>query len=586
MAPGQSTGRRAFLAAATGTAAATAGCVRELRNLVGRQRARQLSLTVAHPPAADDPYAVRIANRLADNLARSGIDTVLDPMADDVLRREILVNHDFDIYVARYPGEGDPDQLRSLLYSTYAEEAGWQNPVGFSDLAMDEILDRQRTETGDERVETVREIQRRVVDEQPFTVVAYPDRIAGVRAERYTDWPDGGLTLPTDYLTLRRLADVDTVELLLRDDRATHNRNPISAEHRNQGDIIGLLYDPLVRQTRNGSVPWLARNIDWTEHDGTLVAAADLRSATWHDGPPVGPDDVAFTYRFLGDTSLDTFETPVPTPWRRGCVSLIDHIETDAPESELRIQFETSNRALARRALTVPVLPEHIWESRSDAADLAGIDIVGGTTEALVTANEAAVGSGPLELAAATVDESLELAVFDDHFLYGDDVDGIPDRFAGQPPFERLRFTVAPSHDAAVELLSAGSADATADGLQADVVSRVQRDESLSLRIARSDQFYHIGYNCRRAPTSDPHFRRAVARHIDRTDIVAESMGGYADPSEVPFTGEWVPNDLRWDGQASLSFFGEDGELNAEAAREAFQDAGYQYDDGQLVRRS
>ena len=129
-------------------------------------------------------------------------------------------------------------------------------------------------------------------------------------------------------------------------------------------------------------------------------------------------------------------------------------------------------------------------------------------------------------------------------------------------------------------------ADATADGLEASVVPRIIREDDISLTTRDTDSFYHIGYNCRQAPMTDPNFRRAVARHIDRETTVSDSLDGYGVPSEAPLEGRWTPEDLRWDGEASLPFFGTDGALDAEAAREAFQEAGYQYEDEELVRRT
>ena len=84
---------------------------------------------------------------------------------------------------------------------------------------------------------------------------------------------------------------------------------------------------------------------------------------------------------------------------------------------------------------------------------------------------------------------------------------------------------------------------------------------------------------------TDPHFRRTVAKHIDREFIITESLGGFGVPSEIPLKNQWAPSDLTWDGDAELPFFGEDGALDAEAAKEAFIEAGYQYEGEDLVRR-
>lgn len=577
--------RRTLLAGAAGALAATSGCVGDIRNLAGRGQISQLSLSIATFPVSDDAYAVRIANRLAENLGASGIETMVDLIPSDVLLRDVLVNHNFDIYVTRYPSHGQPDELRSMLYSAYAEESGWQNPFGFSDLTFDELLDEQRTVDEEERTETVHEIQRQIVREQPFTVVCSPDYIGAVRSDRFEGWTASGLKSPTDYLQLNRVGSETTLELLLRNERITRNRNPIAAEHRDQGHIIGLLYDPLVRLPPNSTdvVNWLAETVVW-EEDETLSTTIQLRETPWHDGEPVSAHDVAFTYEFLRDTSLGEFDTPAPTPWQRGRISLVESADA-VTDRHVRIDFTTGNRSIALRALMVPILPEHIWRERANPADLAGVEIAGQTTEALVNSNEAAIGSGPLQFVDAEVDQSLSLEVFPDHFLYTDRIDGIPSRFINDESFDGIEFTVVPSYDAAVQVLTDDGADATADGLQASVVPRAIRATDLSVTVRQIDPFYHIGYNCRRAPMTDPNFRRAVARHIDREAAVSASLNGYGVPSEAPLKGEWVPDDLRWDGEATLPFFGTGGTFDAEAARDAFQEAGYQYDGDELIRR-
>ena len=371
MTAGPSLRRRALLAGTAGTLTATSGCVGDLRNLLGRESTQQMSLTIAAitPPA--DPYAVPLANRLSENLQAAGIDAVVDQLIPDVLFRDVLVNQDFDVYVTRYPGEGDPDELRTLLHSSYGEEVGWQNPFGFSNLRIDELLEEQRGLAGEERQAVVHELLTEVVREQPFTTVAFPDRIASYRTDRFDRWPAGGPAGLPGYLMLRRVGETDTVELALGDPRITRNRNPIAVEHRSQGQLTDLMYEPLVRSLASTSepTPWLARNVTWDET--AQSATVTLRSTDWHDGEPVTADDVAFTYEFLNDTSLGGFDTPVPTPWRRGRVSLVESAQVVDDET-VTLEFVTSVPEVTVRALRVPILPEHIWSEQTDRANQIG----------------------------------------------------------------------------------------------------------------------------------------------------------------------------------------------------------------------
>lgn len=592
MAPGASLRRRALLAGAAGTITAASGCVGELRNLLGRESTRQLELSIATTPASNDPYAVRVANRLSDHLEQAGVATFVDLLSPDVLLRDVLINQDFDIYITRYPSEGDPDELRTLLHSSYGEESGWQNPFGYSNLRVDDLLEEQRAQEGDARLETIHEIQREVVREQPFTTIAFPDRIAGYRTDRFERWPAGGPERLTDYLRLNRVGEADTLEMLLGDGRITRNRNPIAAEHRSRGHVTDLLYEPLMRTLSDGRdpTPWLARAFEWDDR-GALSAIVALRETPWHDGEALTAEDVAFTYEFLNDTSLGEFDSPVPTPWRRGSVSLVESVEV-VQDDVVRFEFVTSSPEVAARAFEMPVLPKHVWQDLTSSADLAGIDIGGQTTEAVVFTNEEPVGSGPLQFDSAAPDQEIVLTAFEDHFLHADDreadLEGIPESYAQGVPFEEVRFQVMPSSNAAVQVLESDEADASADGLGASVVPRIGRDDAISLSISRSSHFYHLGYNCRNAPLSDPNFRRVLARLVDREWLVSNAFGGYATPTETPLKAPWTSDDLAWadtDHTPELPFFGENGELDVAVARDAFREAGYTYQDDQIVRR-
>lgn len=573
--------RRALLAGMAGGLAATSGCIGELRNLAGRERRRQLSLSIATLPANHDQAAIRIANHLRKHLERAGIDASVSAMPPDALLRTVLVNHQFDIFVSRYPSEGRPDELRTLTHSTYGEEAGWQNPFGFSSVDVDDRLERQRDETDEDRVMTVRALQERVVELQPFTVVAVDDRISAARTDRFDGWADSGPTTLVDYLELDRTGEATTLRPVITDVRPTRNLNPVAVEHRDHNPVTKLLYEPLIRRFGGDTTPWLARSIDWRE--GPLSATVTLRDTAWHDGEAVRLSDVAFTYAFLQDTSLGELDTPVPTPWRRGAASLIDAVSVQ--DDTARIEFGTPNRAVARRALELPILPEHVWGEYTGSADLAGIDIVGGTTEALVRGNTEPVGSGPLRVVNANADQSVTLEASEQHFLARGDTDGLPDRVAAPPAFDRAEFTVAPSEDAAAELLANGEADVVADELHSERVPEISRAAAVSLLVARTPPYYLVGYNCRRRPLSNQRFRRVVARLLDREHLVRKAFRDYAAATQAPLRGRWTPPALEWDGTARLSFLGEDGELDVTAARDAFREAGYQYDDDRLVTR-
>ena len=609
-------GRREVLAG-VGLGGLSAGCLGRTRNIAGRGRAAQLTLQVDTAPADKDPNAIRIARHLAENLNAVGIDARINTLGRTDLWRKVLINQNFDVYVGRFLESDpfDPDAMYGFTHSRFVAESGRQNPFGLTDLnGVDELLEKQRRVEGETRADAVADLQRSLCELQPFTVVAFPDPLTAVREERFEGWTSDRPLSAGALLGLERAEPVDggatgndtsgedagtnesTLQLVTTDTHITENWNPIAAEYRREGTFTSLLYDQLVLVDRGEVVPWLCSSWDRTDDDHVTVG---LRDARWHDGEPVTAEDVAFTYRFFGDTSMGNAETAVPTPRFRGRSSVVRSAAV-VDDQTVELTVDDVNDAASVRALQVPILPKHVWAERTDVATIAGFEFDVETTEALVSNNEDPVGSGPIRFVEASAEESVVFERNPDHFLVrstddsettdeGGPRSGIPDRFHGKPVFDRLELTVLPSDIAAVQAVGDGLADATVSNLGPDAVPRIGREADARLVTGRSGGFYHIGYNVREAPLSNPRFRRALASLIDKNALVNDAFDGYAKPAASPLgaSPEWVPADLAWEGDGPdpvYPFVGSEGSLNAAEARDLLREAGYRFDeDGQLL---
>jgi len=629
--------RRAALAG-LGLAAASAGCLGRTENIAGRDPHSQLTLEINATPADDDPNGIRIARQLEEHLTAVGIGVRLNTVGQTDLWRKVLINQNFDLYVGQFVETEpfDPDALYGLTHSRFVAEPGWQNPFGLTEIAVDDLLERQRRVTGSDRVAAADALQETVCELQPFSVVAFPDALTAVREDRFEGWTgdrqpvsaagllaldpvpaDGGSAdagsaddgSATDSGTDGNATATDAgtdpepetvLRLVTTDDRITENWNPIAAEYRNHGTFTGLLYDPLVRADGDEFFPWLATG--WERVDETTLDVT-LREARWHDGEPVTASDVAFTYAFLRDTSLGNVETPVPTPRFRGRSSVVEGARA-RDESTVRLTVADVNETVAARALRVPILPEHVWSERTGAATIAGFEFDFETTEAIVSNNPDPVGSGPLRFVEATAGESVAFERNPDHFLVRstpeDDADasgetadpraGVPSRYHGKPAFDRLRIEVLPSDISAVESVAEGLADATVSNLGPESVPRIGRSADARLVSGRSAAFYHVGYNVRRSPLSNPRFRAVIARLIDKTAIVDGAFDGYARAATSPLAASSadVPESVAWaDGSDPVHpFFDDGGSLDVAAAREALREIGYRFDgEGRLLSR-
>ncbi len=569
--------RRTLLAGATtGLTVATSGCVRQVRSVVNRDTVDHLSVSIATVPADGDRESVQIANLLADNLEAVGIDASVNLLAEEEFLRAILVNHDFDLYVGQHPGGIDPDFLYETLHSVYADEPGWQNPFGFTSMTFDDLLERQRVLEGDRRREVIERIADSVAAEQPFVPVCVPDENRLVREDRFDDWDDH-LATRLGYLGLEPLDGDEELRGIITDVRPTQNLNPLSVEYRNRGTIVNFVYDSLGTVDGNEVRPWLAASWKWNGSAATVTIRDDVQ---WHDGEPLTAADVRFTYRLLEDTSLGDSDVPAPSPRYRGQSSIVDSNAIEVHDERTLTIPMTGSQNVRERAFTVPILPKHVWTDRTGSATVPGLPVEQATTTAVVAENVPPIGSGPFQFADRTGREYILLERFDEHFSRADDE--LP-----EATVETFRVAVHPGSPSAIEAIESGNADVTISTLEAYSVDEVAESESVRLLESSSQTFYHVGFNVRNAPFSNPYFRRVVARLLDKERIVDELFDGHASPVATPLAGEWVPDHLEWDGDdPSVPFFGADGQLDESAARTAFEEAGFRYDDdGKLLAR-
>ncbi|QFU83206.1 ABC transporter substrate-binding protein [Natronorubrum aibiense] len=573
--------RRAALAGAVGLTASTSGCVRQLRSVVNRDDIQQLSVTITTLSADGDRESIRLAREIATVLEAVGIDVAIEMQADEEFLRTVLINHDFDLYVGRHPGDTDPDFLYEMLHSLYADESGWQNPFGFTNLLLDDLLEAQRDADGDERRDAVEDILEALSIEQPFVPICTPIEHRLVRDDRFDGWDAGHLATRTGYLGLEPQTDdsAEQLRVVHTDARPSQNLNPLNAEYRGRGTVTDLLYDSLVADlvAEDGThtlEPWLADGWEWTDESTLRVTLRP--DCTFHDGVSVTADDVVFTYRLLDDTALGTSTSPAPAPRYRGAVEAIDDIDAQSEDS-LELTVETG-QAVGERALTVPILPEHHWSDRATPATVPGVRVAQGTTQAVVTDNIPPIGSGPFQYGTHTEREHVTLERFDEHFTRRDGVE-LP-----APTVEAVRIEINPRSTSAMQLLENDNADVTSSILESYVIEDVEEPDGVRLLESPSWTFYHLGFNARRAPFGNPRFRQVVAQLIDKAWLVDDVFHGHANPIATPLTDEWVPDHLAWNGSdPETPFLGSNGEVDVDAARTAFEEAGFRYDaDGNL----
>uniref|UniRef100_A0A8A2VGB4 ABC transporter substrate-binding protein n=2 Tax=Haloterrigena alkaliphila TaxID=2816475 RepID=A0A8A2VGB4_9EURY len=536
----------------------------------------QLTITLQTLPTDNDRQAIQIARRLEKHLNAVGINVRLEPRAYPELLRSVLLEHDFDCYISCYPGGHDPEYLYETFHSSFAPEAGWQNPFGFVDSETDELLERQRSTSNGDREEAVGEVLDRLAQTHPIVPICIPEERRLVRTDRFDGWNESHLGTRLGFVGLEPNEEAFEDEVLLiaviTDSRPTRNLNPLAAPYRSQGAFVDLLYDSLATEDDGEIRPWLADAWDWDDSTATVTLRPDCR---FHDGEPVTAADVEFTYEFLADTTLGAGNGSSPAPRYRGQVDAIRTV-TVVDDRTVRIRVDSSTD-VAEQSFTVPILPEHVWRSAVERRLERGVEPTQGTWEVVTTDEIDPIGSGPFALAEQEPRSHVRFDRFDDHFTRRGYVD-LP-----EPSVDGIVFNVEPNSGSAVTQLEAGNADMTASVLGAERVDSLP--SNLELVESKPRTFYYLGFNVRNSPFSNFHFRRIVARLIDRESTVEDVFNGLATPTVAPVSTEWIPDELEWDGEAPYAPFFRDethsddtGELDVERAKRAFEQHGFQYD--------
>jgi peptide/nickel transport system substrate-binding protein len=137
--------------------------------------------------------------------------------------------------------------------------------------------------------------------------------------------------------------------------------------------LLSLVYDTLVWKDAQALIPWLATAWD-VSADGRDYTFTLTKRATWHDGQPLTPSDVAFSFDYYAQH---------PYRWQgTDLVESASQVASDQVRIRLKQPFAPF---LEDIAAFVPIIPRHIWQNVSDPERYDGAN--------------ATVGSGPYRVA-------------------------------------------------------------------------------------------------------------------------------------------------------------------------------------------
>jgi microcin C transport system substrate-binding protein len=253
------------------------------------------------------------------------------------------------------------------------------------------------------------------------------------------------------------------------------------------------LYDPLMVQSADEPFSMyglLAETVE-TPADRSWVAFTLREGARWHDGRPITPEDVIWTFRTL---------TEKGAPLYRFYFANVTAVEKAGPRKVLFTFRPGENRELPLILGQFPILPRHYWEGRDFEK----------------TTLEPPLGSGAYRIGRF---EANRFVVFDRVVDYW--ARDLPAN-AGRFNFDRIRIDYYRDEDVAIEALKGGEFDFRLENNSKKWATAYEIPDVASGRLVkqmiphqRTEGMQGFAFNERRSMFQDPRVRSALAYAFD-----------------------------------------------------------------------
>ncbi|WP_457608663.1 peptide-binding protein [Nitratifractor sp.] len=275
--------------------------------------------------------------------------------------------------------------------------------------------------------------------------------------------------------------------------------NPLLATDSASGEIVGWIFNGLLKFDANGSIASeLAES--WRFEDNRTLLFALKKGVRWHDGKPFTARDVKFTFDWMQ-------RKDVVTPYK----SDFKYVQSVEVLDDLHLRVRYSQPYF--KALSIwmmGVIPEHLWKREKDPMRSR--------------LNKLPVGTGPYRMTKPFgINERIVLEANPDYFEH--------------PPFIReqiYHYIGDPSTE--FMMLKAGKLDI--GGLSPLQISR-QIDDDFRRRYAIYEQpshtYTYLGFNLRDPKFRDLRVRRAIALGINRQEIIDLLFFSHGSPCYGPF---------------------------------------------------
>lgn len=438
----------------------------------------------------------------------------------------------------------------NLFFSFHSQFAG-EGGGNFSEWSRDEYDDVVESFTQEmdleQRVEYAHLAQDILATNVPVAYMTNPPVFVAHNHELYDDWDRllGGFAYfnPTTLKSgVHQSGDTGVIAASV----SPPEQFPNFMSHTGPEAVFlhKLNYDPLVQMDPDGNPVAEGAAEDWEVVSDTEIDVTLREGMTWHDGEPVTPEDVIFTWDYATEHGITYL------------ASDIDPYESSELVGDRTIRFTLSRPFggfIPVSLYRVPILPQHVWDGITEEE---GLDHPGEWADPDMT------GSGPFQMVNYEPGNRIVFEKHEGHY-YADEYD-----------FDSLVYNIYGTRTAAIGDVIAGNAT-FAEDLGFSDWERADDADNVTAVTNESIQINGIFINTVREPYNDVRVRQAIAYAINRSEILDTVHQGYGEVAISPIAS------------ANETYYNPDVpayEHSVEQAQSLLEDAGLRIDDGTLMK--
>ena len=286
--------------------------------------------------------------------------------------------------------------------------------------------------------------------------------------------------------------------------------------------ILSNVYEPLVRMTTDSEiVPALASK--WTVSDDGLEYTFTIHTdATFHNGDPITAEDVKY--------SLEMAKESAYTSPYMGVIDTVEVVDDETVKVTLQYAYAPF---LSLCTAFSYVVSEDFYTDDGDKQ------------------SKEPIGSGPYKFVSWAQGDKIEFEAYDGYY-------------GGEASIKNLTYKIIGNSTTAALALETGDIDINENVGSADIAS-FEDKEGITLLQQPSTAFYFIGMNTKVDKLSDVKVRQAIAKSINRQNMIDGALDGYGEPTTT-FIAEGLPGYT--EGFDPLPY-------DVDAAKELMAEAGY-----------